>query len=119
MGGVGTWYMAGRHPDRFSAAVPVAARPVGVLDESVPVYVVHSRQDEVFDLELTEHAVRELQEKGGTADLVLVDGLVHYQIPQYAQALSGVVEWLARIWASDRSGRPHLTPGLPMGDDEV
>ena len=37
MGGIGTWYLSGRHPDIFCAAVPVAARPYGEIKTNIPV----------------------------------------------------------------------------------
>ena len=32
MGGMGTWYLAARHPERFKAAIPIAGRPVWPRD---------------------------------------------------------------------------------------
>jgi dipeptidyl aminopeptidase/acylaminoacyl peptidase len=102
MGGIGAWYLAGRHPDRFCAAVPVAAHPAGEPDGSVPFYVLHSRQDRVLDLEPTERAVAALRKRGGHVELVILDGLGHYQTGRYVEPLRGAVDWLRRLWSTGK-----------------
>jgi predicted peptidase len=53
LGGGGTWHMIGRHPDRFSVAVPVAGWPSAELDGSVPVYAIHGELDDRIEVEPT------------------------------------------------------------------
>jgi predicted peptidase len=101
MGGIGTWYLASRHPDWFSAAVPIAGRPEGVSDIRVPVYAIHGRRDEVIDVAPTERAIQALRDRDGNAQLVVVKGLTHYDTHRFAQPLSATVEWLRSVWASD------------------
>jgi predicted peptidase len=101
MGGIGTWYLASRHPDWFSAAVPIAGRPEGVSDIRVPVYAIHGRRDEVIDVAPTEQAIQALRDRDRNAQLVVVNGLTHYDTHRFAQPLSATVEWLRSVWASD------------------
>ncbi|MCP4657175.1 MAG: hypothetical protein GY856_17340 [bacterium] len=99
LGGIGTWYMAARHPEKWSAAVPVAGRPAGKLDGSVPVYAVHSRMDEVLLLAPTKRAIEALRAKGVTAELVVVKDVWHHQTTRFVEPWSGAVEWLKQLWA--------------------
>lgn len=104
MGGIGTWYLAGRHPERFCAIVPVASRPQGEIRPEVPAYVIHGIADEVIDIEPARKAAEEIRSRGGNAVFVEVKRLTHYQTGEYARPLSGAVGWLREIWR-DRAGR--------------
>ena len=101
LGGIGAWYLASRHPDWFSAALPVAGRPMGVSDIRVPVYAIHGRRDEVIDVAPTEQAIEELQDRDANARLVVVKGLTHYETHRFALPLSDSVKWLRGVWATD------------------
>ena len=101
MGGAGTWYWAGKYPERFSAAVPVSGRP----SESpaawrVPVFAVHSRDDQVNPIGPTERRVAELAQAGLNARLVVLSGVSHYETDRFVAALHQVVPWIRDIWRS-------------------
>ena len=98
LGGMGTWYLSARHPDRFSAAVLVSARPDGSDDVEVPLYVIHSRADELLPIGSTEQAVVALQQKGRDVTLVALDGLTHYQTGNFVPALREAVKWIQGTW---------------------
>jgi predicted peptidase len=98
MGGVGAWFMAARHPERFAAAIPVAGRPVGDPDPGVPLCAVHSRQDTVVDSEPAKQAIASLKAQGGTAEFILVSGPTHYQTPRFVEPTIEAVRWLERMW---------------------
>lgn len=98
MGGVGAWFMAARHPERFAAAIPVAGRPVGEPDPRVPLCAVHSRQDTVVDPEPAERAIESLKAQGCLAELILVSGPTHYQTPRFVEPTIEAVRWLERMW---------------------
>jgi predicted peptidase len=99
MGGTGTWFMASRHPGLFRAAVPVAGRPAGEPDPAVPIYAIHSRQDEIVELEPAELAVGKLREMGGIAELELISGATHYQTPRFVVPLITAARWVEHIWS--------------------
>lgn len=101
-GGIGTWFMASRHPKLFSAAIPVSARPIDEPDGTTPFYVIHSQDDELFALDLTEKAVEKLKAKGGKVELHVVSKITHFQTGNFAEALSKSVPWLEKLWANQK-----------------
>jgi predicted peptidase len=98
MGGVGAWFMAASHPERFAAAIPVAGMPVGKPDPRVPVCAVHSRQDTIVDSEPAKLAIESLKARGGLAELIFVSGPTHYQTQRFVEPTIEAVRWLERMW---------------------
>jgi predicted peptidase len=98
LGGIGTWFLAARHPEIFSAAVPIAGRPVADGKLRMPVYAIHGRRDEVIDLEPTRQAIDVLRAEGVNAQLVIIKGATHYETRRFAGPLKGAVEWLHDVW---------------------
>ena len=103
MGGSGTWYLAPRHPSRFRAAVVMAGRPQADttdFDWNTPTYVIHSSADEVVPLDSTENAVERLLRQDAPIDLVVVNGITHYEIPRYRSHLNDALPWVQQVWAA-------------------
>lgn len=101
MGGMGTWHMAARHPDIFSAALPLAGGPTGDPAVTIPLYAIHSRRDEVVDIGPAKRAVKEMKERGVTAKLVVLEeGPSHYDTRAFAPALRRGAKWLDKVWES-------------------
>ncbi|PHS13166.1 MAG: hypothetical protein COA86_17590 [Kangiella sp.] len=98
MGGIGTWYLAGRNQDRFSAAIPIAGIPSTDTDWKIPLYIIHSRQDEVIPIKPTLQYVAELKTKGADVELVIIDGVTHYETEGFAEPLRGAIPWIKKIW---------------------
>ncbi len=101
MGAMGTWYLAARHQDRFSAALIVSGLPLAraaEVDWRIPLYVIHGRDDERLLLKPTADVVKQLQAKGASVRLVVVDGLTHYQLPGFIPYLRAAVPWIQRAW---------------------
>ena len=98
LGGIGTWFFAARHPEIFSAAVPMAGRPVIDAVLRVPVYAIHGRRDEVIDVEPTRRAIDALRAEGVDAHLVIVKGPTHYETRRFAGPLKDAVDWLQEVW---------------------
>ena len=98
MGGAGTWYWAGTYPERFSAAVPVSGRPTASANWRVPVFAVHSRDDQVNPIEPTEQRMRELKNSGLNAQLVVLTGISHYETNRFVSGLRQAVPWIQEIW---------------------
>jgi poly(3-hydroxybutyrate) depolymerase len=98
MGGQGTWFFAGKYPDRFTGAIPVAGHPGSKREWHTPVYAIHSRRDEILALGPTQTRIDELKAQGVNARLVVLDGPSHYDVPRYAGPLRDAVPWLRDVW---------------------
>jgi predicted peptidase len=101
LGGMGTWYMAARNQRRFAAALPMAAivpREATEVRWSIPVYVIHSRADEIVSIVPTERAVRRLQEQGAPIEFVVLDGVSHFETGHYFRPLRDAVPWIRGAW---------------------
>jgi len=100
MGAAGTWFIAGRHPDLFSAALPVSG-PGGdsrVELSHTPLFVVHSAGDEIFPIARTRAFVQGLQGKGANVQWQELREPTHYQVTEFAPALAKAEPWLRAIW---------------------
>jgi predicted peptidase len=98
MGGAGTWHFAGKYPDRFAAAVPVAGRPPATAAGwRVPVFAVHSRSDRVVPIGPTEQRIDELKRAGVAAALFALDSPTHYQTGAHAEGVGQAVPWLRQV----------------------
>lgn len=100
-GGIGTWFMAAKHPKLFSAAIPISAIPKDEPGVSVPFYIIHSLKDEIFELKPTQEAVKKLQSKGGKVELQILDDITHFETVRFADSLSKSIEWLNKLWAKN------------------
>jgi predicted peptidase len=124
-GGMGAWFLAGKHPKLFRAAVPLTSFPLvkysrmdrasilAAYDEmvksgtgtwtspyrQVPVYAIHSRQDENVSFASESTLVAMIKARGGLAQLVAVDSLRHGPAILYQGALRAAVPWIRRQWA--------------------
>jgi predicted peptidase len=101
MGAMGTWYYAAKHRDYFSAAIPVAGLPDKYIASSasnIPIYVIHSRIDEVFSFEEMEQIVNDLKAKGREIEFNVVDYLSHYNTEGFVTPLSQSIPWIKKIW---------------------
>ncbi len=101
LGGMGTWYLAARNQDQFSAAVILAGRPQpdsAETDWDIPLYVIHSRVDDVVPLAQTDEVVAQLKGKGAAIEYVLLDEVTHYDAGGFFPALQGAVPWIRGIW---------------------
>jgi predicted peptidase len=101
LGGNGAWQLAAHHPDRFSAAVVLSGWPPENLDTKdwqVPLYVIHSRDDEFIPIGPTENAINNLAEQGAQTKLVILDGVTHFETYRFVKPLSSVIPWIEGIW---------------------
>jgi predicted peptidase len=101
MGGRGAWFMASRHPDVFTAAIPMAAsigsEPSDRLGLS-PTYIIHSRDDEVVPFGPAERNARELEKLGRAVRFEALRGIEHHEVGGYVEALERGGRWIAERW---------------------
>jgi predicted peptidase len=101
LGGRGTWFMSSRHPDLFTAAIPMASAPGDIPVErlaTMPTYVIHSRDDEVSPFANEEGVVKQLTAMGRPIRFQPLYGLGHYEMYRYVDALKGAGRWIADQW---------------------
>ncbi len=94
MGGAGTWFLGSRHQDLFTAAIPVAAPVTGSTDWKIPVYVIHSQQDEIVSHSAAKNHADAIKTKGGQVEFKSVSGPTHYDSPAHATYVGEAVKWL-------------------------
>ena len=103
LGGRGTWFMSSRHADLFTAAIPIAGssgdEPLDRLGR-IPTYVIHSRADQVVPFEPDERTTRELEKLGRVVRFEALDGLSHYNMGGYIDALARAGRWVADRWGT-------------------
>ena len=108
MGSMGTWTIASRHPDRFTAVVPMAGAPRNLPEDELrvftklPLYAIHSRIDSVVPLEPTETAIEQLRNwNAADVELTIVDGVTHYNVQGFTEYLREASRWLEKVWRRD------------------
>ena len=103
-GGAGVWYLAERNPERFTGAIAIAARPRDENLEafaSLPLFMIHSPDDEVVPFEPVEEAAVMLAGRGYPVHLLSVPGYSHYTTPAYVGPLRAGGEWMMERWQGE------------------
>ena len=103
IGGIGTWYIAGRNQGEFSAALPMAANPppwVTEINWTLPTYVIHGLQDELFPIQASRDVVTELRRQGVDITLVEVDPASHFDTGRFYRPLRVAVPWIRNCWST-------------------
>ncbi len=81
MGGIGTWDLAIRNPNRFAAIAPIAARREGGWDpcpmKDVPVWAFHGEVDDVVQLYKGQDIIDAFRACGGEATFTIYPGVGH------------------------------------------
>ena len=99
MGGQGTWYWGDKYPDRFSAAIPLAGTPTpSATTWRIPVFAVHSRDDQVQPIGPTEQRIAELKKNGVNAQIVVLSGIQHFETYKFVDGLRQAVPWIRGVW---------------------
>ncbi|HMI14882.1 MAG TPA: alpha/beta fold hydrolase [Bradyrhizobium sp.] len=99
MGGTGSWHLAEKFPERFSAAIPIASRPpASAAGWRLPVLAIHSRDDQVVPFDPAAARIAELQKVGVNAKLIALTGIAHYEAGRFREPLQQAVPWLREVW---------------------
>jgi predicted peptidase len=99
MGGMGTWFIGARHQDLFTAAIPVASAPVDDSDWKIPLYVIHSQDDDILPIAPVSAHVDKLKARGARIEWRPLRGPTHYDVSAFVPALRDASTWLAQLWA--------------------
>lgn len=101
LGGSGTWHMAARHPDLFSAAIPISApadTSITSTIKDVPLYIIHGGQDELFPASEVKLLCEKQKSGGAEIELKIVMGASHYQLARFINPLKATIPWIRKIW---------------------
>jgi len=101
LGGAGTWYLAARNQSRFAAAIPMAGWPQpdsAHVRWEIPLFVIHSRQDEIVPFEQTEQIVRRLQDSGADIECMWLQDVTHYETGYFIEPLRATLPWIRKVW---------------------
>ena len=101
LGGSGVWYMAARHPELFSAAIPISApadlATIPIID-NVPLYVIHGGLDELFPVREIRLLFEKQKSGGADIELNVVMGASHYQLGRFINPLKATIPWIQKLW---------------------
>jgi predicted esterase len=101
MGGDGTWHMTARHPELFSAAIPISA-PANLdtipIIEHIPIYIIHGAMDELFPARETRLLYEKQKSGGAQIELKMVMGAGHFQLDRFINPLKATIPWIQKIW---------------------
>ena len=101
MGGIGAWHSVRHHPERFSAAIIMAApSPEDALEVEwqVPLMLIHGKKDELFPIQKTQRVVVDLEVQGVDITFRILDGVSHYETHFFVSALMNTLPWLENRW---------------------
>lgn len=106
IGGMGVWYMAEKHPDKFACGVALASPiPPHTLDMDwkFPLTLIHSELDEMYPFDLVQKRAAMLQEKNAPIDFKTVPIASHINIRDYIDAFESTTPWIERIWGVEQN----------------
>ena len=101
LGGGGTWFFATHHADLFTGAIPMAGavREVSLNSlGSMPVHIVHSRNDEQVPYGPAAEAAAQLEARGHPVKLTTLSGVGHYSMGDYIGPFRQAGEWMRQQW---------------------
>lgn len=111
MGGFGTWMMGKTYPNFFSAIGPVAGGGMSWRTSNLrttPVYAVHGAADTCVPLLYSELMVNGVNNAGGNAKLLPLEGLGHNDGIDYAYRNTDLIDWLLAQRRTDFSIVPEF-----------
>jgi predicted peptidase len=100
-GGKGTWFIGARNQKDFAAALIMSASPLRDTTDftwNMPLYIIHSRDDEEFPYEEVEATVRDLQAQGALVELATVEGITHLETHRFVEPLRMALPWIQSAW---------------------
>ncbi len=106
MGGFGTWMMGLTYPNFFAAIAPVSGGGMSWRASklvSTPVLAVHGRADGAVPAVYSELMVNAVNNSGGKAELIALEGYGHNDAIDYAYRNTKLMDWLTSQRRTDFS----------------
>ena len=101
IGGIGCWYLASRNQEQFVGGIIMAA-PVAndylTVEWHIPLFVIHSRQDEYFPFVETAEPIAKLVDADAPVKFLPVDGATHFNTIDMIKPLKSTMPWIHEIW---------------------
>jgi predicted peptidase len=101
LGGIGAWHFAAKFRDQFVAAIPIAGTP-GQMDlealRSFPLYVIHSRADQVIPISGDAEAVARLKAMGAPVKFAALSSGGHFDYRPVIAELRKASSWVKKVW---------------------
>ena len=97
MGGFGAWQLAAQSPERFAAVVPMAGGANEELAEAltnVPIWAVHSTDDNVVPVEGTRKIIQAIRAAGGDPQYLELTDAGHGSWREVFREDSPVLKWM-------------------------
>jgi predicted peptidase len=101
MGGMGVWYLTEHMLNHFTCGVIISAKPPDVVSESagsVPLYIIHGRDDALFPVIDTNRAVLELESQDRVVTYRIIERATHFETHKFVPALQDAVPWIVKQW---------------------
>jgi predicted peptidase len=99
MGGAGTFALGAKHPELFSAFIPICGktskRNAKALAKN-PTWIFHGEADTVNPASLSDMIYKAIKEEGGDVQLTLYHGIGHNSWDKAYSKEQGAIEWLLK-----------------------
>nr|WP_321223727.1 dienelactone hydrolase family protein [uncultured Psychroserpens sp.] len=89
-GGIASWAYAEKYPEVFCATIPIAGSYTASKIE-IPTYVIHGKNDELFNAYRTQNILSQSINKGSNITLNLIEQS-HYEGCSYVKALQDIAK---------------------------
>lgn len=110
MGGFGTWMMGLTYKNFFSGLAPIAGGGMAWRTanlKNTPVYAVHGSEDEPVKPVYSQMMCEKVNEEGGNAKLLLLEGFGHNDGIYHAYYNTDVIDWLLSCRRKDFGELPE------------
>lgn len=94
-GGIGSWYYAKKYPDVFKAAIAISGL-YDVANIEIPVYVIHGKKDELFNVYNVQNTISKSVAKGSRIQFKLLENHSHYMGCAYTEALHTMAQQMKK-----------------------
>ena len=115
MGGFGTWMMGMTYPNFFAVIVPVAGGGMSWRTtnlKTTPVIAYHGGSDSLVSADYSRVCVEATNKNGGSAELIILDGMEHNDGINYAYRETDLMERIVKYRRTDFSEVPEFCSQL-------
>lgn len=110
MGGFGTWMMGLTYKNFFSGLAPIAGGGMAWRTanlKNTPVYAIHGSEDEPVKPIYSQMMCERVNEEGGNAKLLMLEGFGHNDGIYHAYYNTDVIDWLLNCRRTDFENFPE------------